>query len=96
MTTSPTPLSTPYSVDLPLTSGEAKGAWTYATLDGSSEVLGTRRAVKVRTTIDGHETDLTLLPMGDGTHMFPIKAKLRDLLGKSAGDTIAITITHTL
>ncbi len=96
MTTSPTSLATPYRVERSLTSNEAEGAWTYATLDGSSEALGTRRAVRVRVTIDGHETELTLLPMGDGTHMLPIKAKLRHILGKSAGDSVAITITHTL
>lgn len=31
---------------------------------------------------------VTLLPMGDGTHMLPVKAAVRSRLGKQAGDLV--------
>ena len=37
---------------------------TYLELDGSAEVLGTRKAVKVTGTLDGHEFAATLMPSG--------------------------------
>ncbi len=88
------PLDAPWTQRTVLISGEGKGAWTYARLADSAEALGTRKAVRVRATVDGHETEVTLLPMGDGDHMFPMKATLRASTDTSAGDAVAITITH--
>ena len=46
---------------------EKDGAFaTYLELPGSDDLLGTRRAVKVAGTIDGHPFAATLMPSGKG------------------------------
>ena len=66
------------------------GAWTVVVMPGSGELFGTRRPVKVAGTIDGISFQATLLPMGDGDHMVPIKAALRTKLGASDGDPVTV------
>lgn len=80
-------------VTVPLTRGETDGAWTYGMLVGSGEQIGTRRAVRVEGYIDDVPVALTLLPMGGGTHMLPVNATLRRLLGKDAGDVVRARLT---
>ncbi|MFF5111899.1 DUF1905 domain-containing protein [Streptosporangium sp. NPDC000509] len=63
---------------------EKDGAFaTYVTVPDSAELLGTRRAVRVGGTIDGHPFTATLMPSGDGPHWLPIRAALCKLIGKN-------------
>ncbi|GGO28820.1 DUF1905 domain-containing protein [Micromonospora parathelypteridis] len=63
---------------------EKDGAFaTYVTVPDSAELLGTRRAVKVTGTIDGHPFNATLMPSGTGPHWLPIRAALCKAIGKS-------------
>ena len=67
---------------------EKDGAFpTYLELPGSAEVLGTRRAVKVAGTLDGHPFAATLMPSGQGPHWLPLKKALCAKLGKSEAGT---------
>ena len=70
---------------------EKDGAFaTFVTVPGSAELLGTRRAVKVGGTIDGHPFTATLMPSGAGPHWLPIRAALCKLIGKDrAGQEVA-------
>jgi hypothetical protein len=62
---------------------EKDGAFaTYLELPGSAEALGTRRAVKVGGTLDGHPFTATLMPSGQGPHWLPLKKALCAQLGK--------------
>ncbi|MER6829132.1 DUF1905 domain-containing protein [Streptosporangium sp. NPDC000563] len=62
---------------------EKDGAFaTFVTVPDSAQLLGTRRAVKVGGTIDGHPFTATLMPSGDGPHWLPIRAALCKLIGK--------------
>ena len=64
---------------------------TYVELPGSHEVLGTRRAVKVTGTIDGHQFAATLMPSGRGPHWLPLRAAICTTIGKSrAGEQVAV------
>ncbi|MCZ2829207.1 DUF1905 domain-containing protein [Modestobacter sp. VKM Ac-2986] len=64
---------------------------TYLELDGSAELLGTRRAVKVSGTLDGHPFQATLMPSGSGPHWLPLRAALCTAIGKSAaGEQVAV------
>jgi len=73
---------------------EKDGAFaTFVTVPGSAELLGTRRAVKVGGTIDGHPFTATLMPSGAGPHWLPIRAALCVLIGKGrAGDEVAFRL----
>ncbi|MFG1869487.1 DUF1905 domain-containing protein [Micromonospora arborensis] len=67
---------------------EKDGAFaTYVTVPDSAELLGTRRAVKVTGTIDGHPFNATLMPSGTGPHWLPIRAALCKAIGKSEAGT---------
>lgn len=81
-----------WNLEVELTGGQQKGSWTYAVLPGSAAVLGTRAPKKVTATVDGVAVAVTLMPMGDGTHMFPIKAATRKATGKGIGDVVALRI----
>ncbi|MEV4657439.1 DUF1905 domain-containing protein [Micromonospora sp. NPDC049301] len=70
---------------------------TYVTVPDSAELLGTRRAVKVTGTIDGHPFSATLMPSGTGPHWLPIRAALCKLIGKSeAGAEVTFHLDQRL
>ncbi len=71
---------------------EKDGAFaTYLELPGSADLLGTRRAVKVAGTLDGHPFAATLMPSGRGPHWLPLRAALCKTIGKSqAGEEVAV------
>ncbi|SIM73440.1 DUF1905 domain-containing protein [Micromonospora cremea] len=77
---------------------EKDGAFTtYVTVPDSAELLGTRRAVKVTGTIDGHPFSATLMPSGTGPHWLPIRAALCKLIGKSeAGAQVTFHLDQRL
>jgi hypothetical protein len=89
VSTSPQPLDLVFTAPI-----EKDGAFaTFVTVPGSAEALGTRRAVKVGGTIDGHEFAATLMPSGDGPHWLPMRAALCEATGKSqAGETVTVAL----
>ena len=62
----------------------------YVTLDGSAEILDTRKPVKVAGTIDGHEFHATLMPSGAGPHLLPLKQSLCRTVGKDGGAEVSV------
>lgn len=77
---------------------EKDGAFpTYLELPGSAEVLGTRRAVKVTGTLDGHPFAATLMPSGQGPHWLPLRKALCVGIGKSeAGAPVLVHLGQRL
>ncbi|PNG23814.1 DUF1905 domain-containing protein [Streptomyces cahuitamycinicus] len=71
---------------------EPNSGWTCVIMPGSGEFFGTRRPVKIGGTVDGHPFQATMLPVGDGTHMVPLKAALRKVLGKDRGEAVTVHI----
>ena len=92
-------MTTPRALDVTFTVPiEKDGAFpTYLTVPDSAELLGTRRAVKVTGTTDGHPFAATLMPSGDGPHWLPLRAAICTAIGKSrAGEEVTVHLAQRL
>ena len=69
-----------------------KGGWTYVIWPESAKFFGTKGLVKVKGTIEGHAFRGSFMAMGNGIHMLPVKAEIREAIGKEAGDVVTVQL----
>lgn len=56
---------------------DTTSGWTCVQVPHSAVLLGTGKAVKVRARVNDHPYEATMLPVGGGVHMLPLRAPFR-------------------
>jgi uncharacterized protein DUF1905 len=73
-----------------------KGGWIYVVWPESVKFFGTGGAVKVSGRIEGHPFVSSFMAMGDGQHMLPVKAEIREAIGKDVGDMVTVQLEERI
>lgn len=72
---------------------DSNSGWPCVQMPGSGDYFGTGKAVKVGGTVDGHDYEASMLPVGGGVHMLPLRAPFRKVLKKGIGDEVTVRLT---
>lgn len=75
---------------------DSNSGWLCVQMPGSAEFFGTGRPVKVAGTIEGQDYEASMLPVGGGVHMMPLRAAFRKKIGKGLGDTVTVHLTRRI
>ncbi|MFC7455756.1 DUF1905 domain-containing protein [Brachybacterium sp. GCM10030267] len=88
MTDDDTPLAT-FTLEIV---ADANSGWPSVQVPGSAALLGTAKAIRIAARVNGHPYEATLLPIGGGVHMLPIRAPFRRQHGVDVGDRVELTL----
>lgn len=75
---------------------DKNSGWPCVRMPGSAEFFGTGKSVKVSGTVDGHDYEASMLPIGEGMHMMPLRAPFRKTIQKDLGDEVTVHLTRRL
>jgi len=72
---------------------EKAGSWTIVKVPfDAKRTFGSASHIRVKGMIDDVPFNISLMPMGDGVHCFPVKAELRKAIGKDTGDAVNVIL----
>ena len=71
--------------------GRRGGALVKIPFDVRKE-FGTAGQVKIKATFQGHAYRGSIAPMGGGSHILGIRKSIREAIGKTIGDTVAVVL----
>jgi len=74
----------------------AKGGHTYVVWPASARFFETKGLVRVKGTINDYPFQSSFMALGDGTHKLPVKAEIRNAIGKEAGDKVTVHLLERL
>lgn len=69
---------------------DSNSGWACVQMPNSATFFGSGKAVKVGGTVNGHDYEATMLPVGGGTHMMPLRAAFRKKLKKDVGGDVTV------
>jgi len=75
---------------------DSNSGWPCVQMPGSAEFFGTGKSVKVAGTVDGHDYEASMLPVGGGVHMMPLRAAFRKTIKKELGDEVTVHLTRRI
>jgi len=80
-----------YEYDAVLVIGTQVGTYAEFPFNSTAE-FGTRKAIPVIATFDGHRVEMNLLPCGNNRHHLHVRKEIRVAIGKNEGDLVHITV----
>lgn len=89
----------PQTIDVTFTAEvipDSNSGWPCVQMPDSAEFFGTGKAVKVAGKVDGHAYEASMLPVGGGVHMMPLRAAFRKTLKKDVGDKVTVELTKRI
>ncbi|MEV6906404.1 DUF1905 domain-containing protein [Amycolatopsis sp. NPDC051071] len=89
----------PHVIDVTFTAEvipDGNSGWPCVNMPDSAEFFGTGKAVKVSGTVDGHDYEASMLPIGGGIHMMPLRKPFRKVIQKEIGDKVTVHLTKRI
>lgn len=80
-----------FTYETVLIKGPFKGTYAEFPFDSAKE-FGTRRHIWCKIVVEGKTFSMNLMPNGIGGHWLHLKKEIRDVIGKTEGDTVNIEL----
>lgn len=73
---------------------DPNSGWACVQVPDSAALLGTGKAVRVAARVNDQPYEATMLPIGGGVHMLPLRAPFRRQLGVELGDSVDLVLVR--
>lgn len=75
---------------------DPNSGWACVQVPDSAALCGTGKSVRVAATVNGHPYEASMLPIGGGVHMLPLRAPFRRQLELELGDDVDLVLLRRL